>query len=298
MDFYGLVQPYKVNRPLWNFEKEERLKPKKRLGVVPHYNLSVIRLNDTFLEGADKFYPARGFISLVGFTVFLIMGCMLTYLIGIYLTENIFYSASIGLLVLLLVSIWLLTRDAFTYTHFPIRFNRKNRQVYVWRRNGTVLKAGWDDLYFTIGGSETTWKDLYVAGHVMDADGVTVRETFALGASGEKDQLQTLWEFYRRYMEEGPQAVLPVLEKPLICLPRLDLQRETWRFGWERITLQLNGWILLQIVSLVFMFPQSLFRWIAMHTSKIPQWPQWVEDECAIEANDPWVRDVSTNVYL
>lgn len=297
MDFYGLVQPYKVNRPLWDFEKEERLKPKKRLDVVPHYNLSVIRMNDTFLEGVDKFYPVRGFVAMsaafgVCFSLVLLI-TMLGY------EEMLVFIAPIGIALLLLIaSLWLLTRDAFTYTHFPIRFNRKNRQVYVWRRNGTILKAGWDDLYFTIGGSETTWKDLYVAGHVMDADGVTVRETFALGASGEKDQLQTLWEFYRRYMEEGPQAVLPALEKPLICLPRLDLKRETWRFGWERITLQLNGWILLQIVSQVFLFPQSLFRWIAMRTSKIPKWPQWVEDECAVAANDPWVRDVSTNVYL
>lgn len=293
MDFYGLVQPYKVNRPLWDFEKEERLKPKKRLGVVPHYNLSVIRMSGTFLEGVDKFYPARGFVAMLGFFV-------AAFSWTVFFFDGIDRPAVLMLLNLAVAigSSWLLTRDAFTYTHFPIRFNRKNRQVYVWRRNGTVLKAGWDDLYFTIGGSETTWKDLYVTGHVMDADGVTVRETFALGASGEKDQLQTLWEFYRRYMEEGPQAVLTALEKPLICLPRLDLKRETWRFGWERVTLQLNGWILLQIVSQVFMFPQSLFRWIAMHTSKIPQWPQWVEDECAIEANDPWVRDVSTNLYL
>ena len=28
-----------------------------------------------------------------------------------------------------------------------------------------------------------------------------------------------------------------------------------------------------------------------MRTSKIPQWPQWVEDECRIEPDDPWVRD-------
>ena len=36
---------------------------------------------------------------------------------------------------------------------------------------------------------------------------------------------------------------------------------------------------------------ESLFRWIAMRTSKIPQWPQWVEDECRIEPHDPWRRE-------
>jgi hypothetical protein len=32
-----------------------------------------------------------------------------------------------------------------------------------------------------------------------------------------------------------------------------------------------------------------------MHTSKIPQWPQWVEEECAITPDDPFVKDHSTN---
>ena len=297
MDFYGLVQPYRVNRKLWDFEKAEHLYPKKLLNVVPHYNLSVIRMNSAYLEGVDKFFPARGFVAMAATFGIVFSLVLLVTMLGY--GELFIFIAPISIaLLLLLASLWLLTRDAFTYTHFPIRFNRKNRQVYVWRRSGTVLKAAWDDLYFTIGGSETTWKDLYIAGHVMDPDGETVRETFALGATGDKEQLHTLWEFYRRYMEEGPQTVLSALEKPLICLPRLDLQRETWRFGWERITLQLNGLIFFQIVAQVFLFPQSLFRWGAMRTSKIPQWPQWVEDECAIATNDPYAMDVSTNVYV
>jgi len=48
---------------------------------------------------------------------------------------------------------------------------------------------------------------------------------------------------------------------------------------------------LLQILGQVFFFPESLFRWIVMRTSKIPQWPQWVEDECVISPDDPWVYD-------
>ncbi|WP_018989357.1 DUF6708 domain-containing protein [Aromatoleum toluclasticum] len=293
MDFYGFVQPYRINRQLLDFEREEHLTPTKRLGVVPHYNLSVIRINGTFLEGADKFYYSRGFVAMAGIPLAVLLWLVFAY-------DGITRPAILMFLNLAVATgcSWLVFRDTFTYTHFPIRLNRKNRQVYVWRRNGTVLKVGWDDIYFTIGGSETTWKDLYVAGHVMDADGKTVRETFALGASGEKDQLHTLWEFYRRYMEEGPQAVLSALEKPLICLPRLDLKRETWRFGWERITLQLNGLPLFQLLLQVGFFPQSLFRWVAMRTSKIPRWPKWVEDECAIAPDDPCVMDVSTNVYV
>ncbi len=29
------------------------------------------------------------------------------------------------------------------------------------------------------------------------------------------------------------------------------------------------------------------FYWLCMKLSKVPKWPQWVEDECAIDPNDP-----------
>jgi len=77
----------------------------------------------------------------------------------------------------------------------------------------------------------------------------------------------------------------------LTMLPGIDKEKETWRFGWEVLTLSLNGMLLLQILMQVLFFPMSLFRWIVMRTSKIPQWPQWVEDECRIEPGDPWERD-------
>ena len=41
----------------------------------------------------------------------------------------------------------------------------------------------------------------------------------------------------------------------------------------------------------VFFLPASLGRFLVMRTSKIPRWPQWVEDECVIELNDPYVRE-------
>ena len=93
-------------------------------------------------------------------------------------------------------------------------------------------------------------------------------------------------------MEEGPGPVLDALKPtPLIMLPGIDKERESWAFGWERLTLNMNGWPVLQTLFQVFFFPMSLFRWFAMRTSKIPQWPQWVEAECAVAPDDPWVRD-------
>ncbi len=59
-----------------------------------------------------------------------------------------------------------------------------------------------------------------------------------------------------------------------------------------RLMLLLGNWWLVQLILFIPIFlPLSLARWFAMHTSRIPQWPEWVEQECAIDPNDPYVRD-------
>ena len=137
---------------------------------------------------------------------------------------------------------------------------------------------------------------LYLMGHVLDTDGITIKETISLkDNAGEEGRQQLLqyFEFIRRYMEKGPEPAIKALESvvPLVMLTPLDKERESWRYGWEVLTAGSNGFPLMQVLGQVWTFPQSLFRWIVMRTSKIPQWPQWVEDECAIAPDDPTVYD-------
>jgi len=220
----------------------------------------------------------RGFLAMGGALLSCLLLTGVTF--GLYVTlkdGDVFFGViTLFCIGLLGISAYLFTRDAFTYTHYPIRFNRKNRQVYVFRRNGTVLKAGWEDIYWTIYGHNIGTHDLYVVGHVMGEDKTTVKETFALsttdaGAPGEQN-LRSLFEFFRQYMEEGPGPVLDALKPtPLIMLPGIDKEKESWRFGWEVLTLSLNGMLALQVLMQLFFLPISLFRWIVMRTSKIPQ---------------------------
>lgn len=62
--------------------------------------------------------------------------------------------------------------DAFTYTHYPLRFNRRNREFYAFRRDGTVLKARWEEFYWTIYNSKPGLGggDLDAIGHLLDKD--------------------------------------------------------------------------------------------------------------------------------
>ena len=297
---YGMgPKGFLVNRPLNDYEQSHRFDIKKPASDKVHYDLSLVKLNSTFVECVDKWYSMRGFLAMAmaGF------GAVMLYAMGAALflaSRHADWFLSL-VAVFPAVGVWFMAKffllDAFTYTHYPIRFNRQNRQVYAFRRDGTVLKAGWDDFYWTIyKATHVGGGDLNVMGHLLDKDGVTVKESIGLsmvsaGKQGE-EKLRFFFEFFRHYMEEGPGPVLDALKPtPLIMLPGIDHERESWLFGWEHLTGSLKGMVLLQIVFQVFFLPISLFRWIVMRTSKIPQWPQWVEDECAIEPNDPWVRD-------
>ncbi len=298
---YGMgPKGFLVDRPLNDHERENHFDIKRPASQQVHYDLSLIELNSTFVECVDKWYAMRGFVAMAG-------GVFASILIAVILLAlyAVVSSGFLGYLVLVpvaLVAAWLPTKmflsDAFTYTHYPIRFNRQNRQVYAFRRDGTVLKAGWDDFYWTIYNTKLGLGggDLNVMGHLLEKDGVTVKESIGLslvdaGEPGRQNQLM-FFEFFRRYMEEGPGPVLEALKPtPLIMLPGIDKEKEKWFFGWELLTASLKGMPLLQVLFQVFYLPISLFRWIVMRTSKIPQWPQWVEDECRIDPNDPWVRD-------
>lgn len=305
LDAHGMVTPYKVNRPLNEHEKKHRFNIKKSASQNPHYELSLIRYNSTFVECVDRWYGMRGWVAMGGAATgaILALGTAFCIYAAFNGDPSFAFLAALGAAILS-VSIYLLTRDAFTYTHYPIRFNRENRQVYVFRRNGTVLKAGWDDICWTIYGHHIGMNDGTVMGHIMADDKKTIKESFALSvvtttdAGGER-KLASHFEFFRRYMEDGPGQVLDSLRPvPLIMLPALDKERETWIFGWERLTLTGNGSPIFQSLMQVFFFPESFFRWFAMRTSRIPQWPQWVHDECAVAPQDPWRRDITTNRKL
>jgi hypothetical protein len=294
----NVIHRFHVKRPLTARERELRLDIRKPAGDAPHYQLSLIRLNSTFVECVDKWYAERGFGAMFGAAAFSAVAFGMWVLV-----TNIFkHWHPIGLFFLLLfpvllaVTVYIFLCDAFTYTHYPIRFNRKNRQVYAFRPDGSVLKVPWDRVYWTILGHANPLGWLNVAGHVMDESGKRVLETFALSVNSTSKQgevkLRNHFEFFRLYMQDGPAVALQRIQPvPLIMLPPIDRQKESWAFGWERITLNLNGSPLLQILAQVFFLPESLFRWIVMRTSKIPQWPQWVEDECRVEPDDPWRRE-------
>jgi hypothetical protein len=100
-----------------------------------------------------------------------------------------------------------------------------------------------------------------------------------------QDFVRAHWEFIRRYMESGPQEVCSQVK---FCMP-IGKNRERFRVGAERVFANFaRGPLLLYWIMFPFCLLVSIFRWVAMRTSKVPQWPHDVETSSTIEPNDPY----------
>jgi hypothetical protein len=295
MAYRGLVQKFEINRPLNEGERTYQLKQDVRLSVEPQARASVIEINSSYLEITDKWFAWKGALSI--FMLGIIAAFMTMYGLFVYYAATrpagsvnddtlALVGSAIIVFPLVAVMIWLLRKESFAYTHYPIRFDRKNRRVHVFRPDGTVLSARWDKIFFTLGrlNQRLEWE---VRGHILAADGNTVVETFALShaehigdiriSPGQvvfTDSVRAHWEFVRRYMQDGLDAVAHVVENPV----PINTRKETAGESMRRIFLnnaEEPQWLsrFLILPSL----PSVVGRRFAMTTSKIPRWPKQIE---------------------
>lgn len=279
MEYTGLTTKYPVNRPLTELDRERQLHQELKLDVALAYQLSVIRVDEGCLEIVDKYYALKGAMT----TIMMVPAVMFLVFLG---AVTVFSATTPGRMAedwpvllafyvmaapLFAVLYWGFRRESFAYTHYPIRFDRIARMVHVFRLNGTVLSVPWEDIFFCLDtGQGGSWN---IRGHVLAADKVTVLETFALSPTAGKSAKQVMlgfWEMVRGYMEEGPA---PAMNLAKMLLP-IEHQRESFAFGFHRMHAVSTGEsapvvLLFAVLSAVF----APGRWLAMRTSKIPNWP-------------------------
>lgn len=303
-EYAGWITRYNLNRPLYQYEEEEYLDPKAPAADLPPNEHGLLRLNSTFCECMDRFFLRRGWAAMGG-APFFFLALFFAGLFGftIYSPRDDGSDPSNAMVVFSWIAtiiciscaifvvkvIWL--KDFFRYTHYPIRFNRRNRVVYVFRHNGPggVLTVPWDDAYFFIGRSGPamggqTFFTFDLRCHVLD-DQRMVRDTFAVGMDGSNSRGAVLehWEMVRRYMEDGPQS-LP--------FPPLAMTVNTEPTFRNAVITQVSGQFsgIWRILMLFITLPWALFRYLAMKTCKRPVWPAEVEAACAIDPDDPFVQ--------
>jgi len=294
---------YPVNRKLTLEERSNQLHQGRRLNVEPFYNLSVIRMNSTYLECVDRWFAYRGIVtaSLLTFyalTLFVLLQPQLSAspIRIIPNRDDLEWMLDGSPLILIYWTLLTLAlrAESFQTTHYPIRFNYKNRMVYVFGISGPGFQAKWDDIFFTLGrcGLQAGRQNWDIRGHILDADRETVRATFSLpGDSLQPEQLNHCWEFFRRYMDDGPATIY----QDVFWCHDVATNRESFRAGLTILFFMLNGFPIAQFILSPFFFACAIGRWFAMRTSKIPVWPAEVEAQCALESFDPYLRDAWRN---
>lgn len=291
MDYTGLdfgKLKFTRNRPITTQERVSRLSKSERASDSPNGFLSVISISDDCMELVDRWYSIKGFNAWLGIMLGLTIIPGFFYFIFVFFN----YGYSIGdveswiiwLFVLIALPVfvfivcgvsWLIKSECFRWTHYPIRLNRRTGKVHFFRQDGTVSTADWDSLLVCIASAHSPpmGKTSDLRAHILSDDGMTVLESFTLGYVylGDEEDLLRLWELVRRYMaHEGGCELMG--EDP-IFVPVLG-RKEGFEFGIVRTFAPMIHWPLMQLVVALPFAYIALSRWLAMSTSRIPEWPE------------------------
>lgn len=298
MNYTGLFTPYKLNRSLMKEEKNGQFRQghRRRVKYIMDEH-SVIRMNSVYLETVCKYYQGKGIasslLSILTFGMLLMVVYGVAYAIYATLSEGrpFHWGGSIIIIIFTIFAEFFLMRllykEWFRKTHYPIRFNRRKQMVYVYQVNGQILSVPWGKVFFTSAKSKGAMSEWGIDGHILSDDGKTVINTFSLAISvmGSKKLLGEYWEFIRCYMEED--CVADLADIVTLC-PPVENRKEGYIFGLQYL-LKMDSrleWIFLPIMLPLDLLA-SIGRYIAMQTSKIPQWSQEVLDACQPDPDDP-----------
>ncbi|SQJ22619.1 Uncharacterised protein [Serratia rubidaea] len=271
---------------------------------------AVIHFSSGYMEIVDKWYSIKGFLTVPALSLFLLWSWSVLSFSSKMIFEYIsggqrdffYWGFGNGVVIVSFLLAWLCSKflrvECFRWTHYPVRFDRKNRLVHVFSVDGEVYSAPWDKIFFTTGDcveykyEKRKYHD--IRGHVLAEDGKTVLKTFTLPVSAaRREELYPNWEFVRRYMEEGPEAVADVLQ----LMPPVEGRREGIGFGYWYLMFSASYGAPLPVVPFLMVLYLTAwpFRVFAMYSCKIPRWSKEVDAQCEIAADDPWDISAAQN---
>lgn len=274
-----------------------------RVSEHPSAEGSLYAFNDTYIElRAGALQEKRGFITL--FTVPLLYLTWSLFALSVafstvwwthvypwssrpadmgdYVAALATPLITVGLVLVIRRFIWRWLRlENFVQRRLLIRFNRITRQVYLHRPRyaGGIAVLAWDLVSpeAAVGKPEMagTGTQLLLA-WTQDMTGLPHNHLMFVGktADGTSD-LVNLWEFIRRYMEEGPNAV-PRPRKLLTKVPWPWLSfaapwsflKPLWRADQRRLVVLLS--VLLSPVILI----HATGHWLSLLLGWEPRWPR------------------------
>jgi len=153
---------------------------------------NVVRLNSTYLELVDRLYYWRGMATLYGGVAFVgfFFACFFIPLIQMLWHDGIATIGIVSMVVTWIVFVlpvsWVsykaMISEVLGLTHYPIRFNRVNKMVYMYKAGDQVLAIPWRDITFVLG-SNGGWRESWsIFGCMTDESGEKITAIIPLPA--------------------------------------------------------------------------------------------------------------------
>lgn len=285
---------------------------------------TVVQFNSTYMELIGRHDRVKGtatawmifFVGGIGYAIY-------NFIIGIQLATAknetlmlIYISFLLFIMLVLMVSVAaILLTEVFTFTYFPIRFNRKTRKVYVRQANRKVQVFDWNELRFYMSTSKPAHDGADIKALTVTKDGVTVDKMFAFPFVSETTaneyiggiQLKQHFEFVRCYMDAENEEQLEEVKNAIRYIHPVHQKRETPLVSFQRVVLgghdtyanmeypktSFNPDVSLLAISPI-LWMRYLGRLLSINTSITPRFSAAIEAECQINLNDP--HDLNKNL--
>ncbi|WP_143501994.1 DUF6708 domain-containing protein [Pseudomonas sp. Irchel 3E13] len=278
-----------------------------RASETPSGEGSIYEVNERYIELiAGESQERRGLITYIS----IIIGGFLFKLVSFAIITNTVWFTGIhpslktpataggfalGIFMLFLTGIFfyvtaryartLITLENFVQRRMLIRFNRVTRQVYLHRPRfaGGVTVFAWEQVSAeaVVGEEESAniGRKLILSWGPSMPDLPHLHVVFVGKRADGTSDIVNLWEFIRRYMEEGPQSV-PVPKKMLSKVPwpwlsvmaSLSFFRPLWRAGMRW---QVACWVALTSPAFAL---HAVGHWISLLLCWEPRWPRIIRE--------------------
>ncbi|WP_176502575.1 DUF6708 domain-containing protein [Cobetia sp. 5-11-6-3] len=308
MDIKGLSESKYLRMPsdrkMNAYELSNILSKSSKGHDTPSDLLSVVEVNNTYMELVDRWYAHKGHTLL--YAICLLGALMFGLLLFLFATISknqveawFFYSAMVVITTpFLYMGIKGFLLEGFQKTYYPIRLDRIKKEIYVVLPKGGFLKADWDDLVIHVAKNKISMISGFfyeIRGYILDKESGEIKHCVTLGYPpwGGYEEALALWEFIRMYMEDGDgyKKCSKIIK---VCMP-IKHKKESVKFSIIRGMSLLAPNYVLQLLSSPIMVLFIWCRILSVKTSQLPVWPEWINMQHKNVAYDEYSKQSKDN---
>lgn len=300
-----------------NFESEIDLTRPKVLNPTRFHNFSFIEMNSTYIEMIDYYYPRIGRslgVSFLWINVLILWPIFCIIFFTLILNPPFFIAVPFFLFFLIYMSyISYVNIKALKYYELqgyyclPARFNRKNKKIYLYLKDGQQIERGLEQVVICISEIKAFMdgKEYTISVFELGHEGKITSHSTIGKASYHKPDIIELWKFINIYWVYGPEPLMPshVVEtidlydrnSYLTYCHDVKSKEEKISDSWEIIRLEHYMNPLFFILCIPYDLLHLAARRICLKRHTMPVWHDEIEQKNEVDPNDPYCVTAKDN---